>query len=316
MSAAARAGRGILLGAVLVIAGEPRAAKACGSCRSPSGPGSAVIAPWESLGVVVTATTRFALGAYGANGRFSRFSSGGVATEELGLGIGYRPISRLEIALLGGVAREQVHLPRFSTKQGSLADSQIRIRWEPLVEAPLDLPHLPKRPSVGVALTTRLPTGTVSRSGLSSGGVGSTAASQGLGAAEFALSADVRKTFARKVQFAAIAEGALRVPDATLGLPRALGPRGSGRLLALWFASRHVTAGISIDAAFESDVHYEGVRARDSSQRSVGVSSFVGWKFESGFRGGTAIAYTPGMDGLGKNATSAVGVTVSVGFAR
>ncbi len=304
------------MGALFVGLGAPRAADACGSCRSPSGPGSAVIAPWESLGVVATATTRYALGAYGANSRFSRFSSGGVATEELGLGVGYRPLSPVEIAVLGGVAREQVHLPRFSTKQGSLADSQIRVRWEPLVEAPLDLPHLPKRPSVGLALTTRLPTGTVSRSGLSSGGVGSTAASQGLGAAEFALSADVRKTFARKVQFAAIAEGALRTPDTTLGLPRALGPRGAGRLLALWFASRHVTAGISVDAAFESDVRYEGARVRDSGQRSVGVSSFVGWKFESGFRGGTAIAYTPGIDGLGKNATSAVGLTVSLGFAR
>jgi len=311
---------GGLAGVAIAIAGalEAPPAGACGSCRSPSGPGSAVIAPWETLGGVVAATTRYALGAYGANGRYSPFSSGGIATEELGVAVGYRPISPVEFAVLGGVAREQVHLPRFSTKQAALADSQLRLRWEPLVEAPLDLPHLPKRPSLGVALTARLPTGTVSRSGLSSGGVGSTAASQGLGAAEFALASDLRKTFARKVQIAAIAEGALRLPDQTLGLARALGPRVSGRLLALWFASRRVTAGLSVDAALEGDVRYEGARARApaSGQRSIGVSSFVGWKWESGFRGGAAVAYTPGIDGLGKNATSAIGLTVSLGFAR
>ena len=297
------------------------AAQACGSCRGPGGAGSALTAPWQKWGVSLTETMRLGHGIFDSRGGYRSFGSESHdRVIEVGASAAYRPIDAIEVGATTAYGNVLVGGPSFRSSRAALGDLGLRVRWEALDEPAIELPGGSRRPSLGFTLSLRVPTGTVDRSGDSGSGpspgtVGSTATSQGLGTTEVALAIDVRKTFAQRFQIGAVVEGAWRAPDESIGLRRALGPRGLVRLMGIMFEG-DVTVGAFIDLAAESDVSYGGRVSPESSQRSFSLGTSASLKTDLGFRSGLALAYQPPIDGVSMNAVAATALTAFIAFTK
>jgi hypothetical protein len=239
---------------------------------------------------------------------------------ELAASAAVRPVDSVEVGATTAYGNVLVGGPSFRSGRAALGDLGLRVRWEPLDEPPIDLPGGSRRPSLGLTLSARVPTGTVDRSGDSGSGpspgtVGSTATSQGLGTTEVALAVDVRKTFAQRYQLGAVVEGAWRAPDDSIGLRRDLGPRGLVRVMGIMFEG-DFTLGAFVDLAAETDVSYGRRRSPASAQRSFSLGLSASMKTDLGFRAGLALNHQPGIDGLSMNAVAATGLTVFVAFTK
>lgn len=318
--AAAVATRVAIAAACLLAA--PRASHACGSCRGPGGAGSALTAPWQRWGMSLTQTMRLGHGVFDGDGGYRGFGpESHDRVLELAASGAYRPIDAIELGATTAYGNVMVGGPSFRSGRSALGDLGLRVRWEALSEPAVELPSGPFRPSLGLTLSARLPTGTVDRasdsasSGPSPGTVGSTATSQGLGTTEVALAADVRKTFAARWQIGAVVEGAWRAPDDSLGLHRALGPRGLVRLMGLAFVG-DATFGAFVDLAAEADVAYGGRRSPDSSQRAFSLGLSGSLKTDVGLRTGLALTWQPPIDGLSSNAVAATALTTFLAYTR
>jgi len=305
----------------LVASFVPRRAEACGSCRGPGGAGSALTAPWQRYGASLTETMRLGHGIFDSKGHYRSFGAGSYdRVIELGMSAAYRPIDDIEIGATTAYGNVLVGGPSFRSGRAALGDLALRVRWEVLDEPAIELPSGSRRPSLGLTLAVRVPTGTVDRSGdggsgPSPGTVGSTATSQGLGTTEVALAIDVRKTFAQRFQIGAVVEGAWRAPDDSIGLHRSLGPRGLARLMGLVFED-DVTVGVFVDLAAEADVAYDGRTSKDSGQRSMSIGTSASLKTDLGFRSGLALAYQPPIDGVSINAVAATALTAFMAFTK
>jgi hypothetical protein len=239
---------------------------------------------------------------------------------ELAAAAAYRPVDSVELGASTAYGNVLVGGPAFRSHRAALGDVALRVRWEALEEPAIDLPGGSRRPSLGLTLSARLPTGTVDRSGDSGAGpspgtVGSTATSQGLGTTEVALAIDVRKTFAQRYQLGAVVEGAWRAPDDSIGLERKLGPRGLARVMGVVFQG-DVTFGAFADLAAETDVSYGGRRSPDSAQRSLSLGMSASLKTDLGLRAGLALVHQPAIDGVALNAVAATGLTAFMAFTR
>lgn len=306
--------------ALLVALAPTRSAIACGSCRGPGGPGAAWTAPWERAAVVLSQSSRIAHGSFASDGSYRALGADRDRVLSHTLALAIRPIERLELAATATYGSALLTAPGFSASRRSWGDSTLRARYEVVREPALDLPRAPSHPSLAVAPSLRLPTGAVdpvqSAPGVAAGTVGSSATNMGLGAWEVGVAADVRRTFgARRWQASVVAELAVRAPDDALGRERQLGPRAAGRLVLLRFLDPF-TASVFVDVAGETDVAYEGRRARGSAQRTAGVGVAVGFKSELGLRSGMSLIAQPPLAGLGQNAVAATAVSAFVGFAR
>ncbi|MBX3192706.1 MAG: hypothetical protein KF819_37325 [Labilithrix sp.] len=309
------------LAATAVFAIGPRA-QACGSCRGPGGAGSALTAPWQKWGVSLTQTMRLGHGIFDADSAYRPFRADSHdSVLELGAAAAYRPIDAIELGATTAYGNVLVGGPSFRSSRVALGDLGLRARWEVLDEPAIDLPSGPRRPSLGLTLSLRLPTGTVDRasdggtSGPSPGTVGSTATSQGLGTTEVALAVDVRKTFAQKWQIGGVGEAAWRAPDDSIGLRRALGPRGLLRAMFIYFVG-DVTLGTFLDLAGETDVSYGGRTSPSSSQRTISLGASASLKTDVGFRSGLALTFQPPIDGFSTNAVAATGLTTFIAFTK
>lgn len=312
----------VALAVVALALALPRAASACGSCRGPGGAGSALTAPWQTYGLSVAETMRLGHGVFDQRSRFRSFRSGSHdRVLELAFAGAVRPIDAVELGATTAYGNVLVGGPGFRSSRGALGDLSLRARWEVLQEPPLELTGQDRLPAVGLTFTSRLPTGPVDRattagaSGPSPGTVGSTATSQGLGTAELALAVDVRKTFASRFQIGAVGEAAWRAPDESIGLRRALGPRGLVRLMGIVFEG-DATFGLFADLAAEGDVRYGSRTSPESGQRSVSLGASGTYKTKLGLRTGLALTYQPPIDGLSKNAVVATGITTFIAFTR
>jgi hypothetical protein len=296
-------------------------AEACGSCRGPGGAGSALTAPWQKWGVSLTQTMRLGHGIFDADSEYRPFRADSHdRVLELAAAAAFRPIDAIELGATTAYGHVLVGGPSFRSGRAALGDLGLRARWEVLDEPAIDLPNGPRRPSLGLTLSVRLPTGTVDRtsdagSGPSPGTVGSTATSQGLGTTEIALAADVRKTFLQKWQLGAVAEAAWRAPDESIGLRRALGPRGLLRVMFIRFVG-DVTVGGFLDLAGETDVSYGGRTSPSSSQRAISLGASASLKTDLGFRSGLALTFQPPIDGFSTNAVAATGITTFIAFTK
>lgn len=299
----------------------PRRAEACGSCRGPGGAGSALTAPWQKYGVSLTETMRLGHGIFDSKGKYRSFGPDSHdRVIELGMSAAYRPIDEIELGATTAYGNVLVGGPSFRSGRAALGDLGLRARWEVLEEPAIELPSGSRRPSLGLTLSVRLPTGTVDRSGDSGSGpspgtVGSTATSQGLGTTEVALAIDMRKTFAQRFQLGAVVEGAWRAPDDAIGLHRSLGPRGLARIMAIVF-EEDLTVGVFADLAAEADVAYDGRTSKESGQRSMSVGTSASLKTDLGFRSGLALAYQPPIDGVSINAVAATSLTAFIAYTK
>ncbi len=299
-----------------------REARACGSCRGPGGAGSAVTAPWQTWGVTAAQTMRLGHGIWNDRGRYSGFGpQSRDQAMDLSMGGGIRPIDEVELAGFVTFGQASVVGPEFVSKRAAFGDLSLRARWEPIAEPALDLPKKPTWPSLGLNLSTRLPTGSVELAGASGGGpsagtVGSTATSLGLGTLEVALSVDVRKTFFQKLQLAAIFEGGLRTKDSALGISRALGPRWLTRLMMLVFATNDVTLGAFADLSGEGNVAYGGRTSERSFQRAFTVGGLASLKHDSGLRAGTSVGWGPPLENVSVNVVGMTTLTFFLGFTK
>ncbi len=300
----------------------PGSASACGSCRGPGGAGSAVTAPFQKWGITAGQTLRLGHGIWNDRGKYTALGEKS-RDEAMDVAVGgaFRPIDTIELAGFFTFGQASVVGPEFASKRAAFGDVSLRVRWEAVSEPAIDLPHQPTWPSLGLNLSTRLPTGSVDLAGASGGGpsagtVGSTATSLGLGTVEVALSIDVRKTVAQKVQLAGIAEGGLRVPDEALDVTRGLGPRWLARAMVLVFATNDVTLGLFADVSGEANASYSGRTAARSFQRAFTLGGLASYKHDSGFRAGVSLGVGPPIDGVSVNVVGMTTATIFMGLTR
>jgi hypothetical protein len=314
--------RALAIGVAAAVGLHAAFAQACGSCRGPGGAGSALTAPWQRWGVSVVETMRLGQGVFDQRSRFRPFGQNSHdRVLELAFAAAIRPIDPIEIGATTAYGNVFVGGPAFRSARGALGDLSLRGRWEVLQEPALELTGQTQLPSVGITFTTRLPTGRVDRAtsvgagGPTPGTVGSTATSQGLGTTELALAVDVRRTFRTRYQIGIVGEAAWRAPDDSIGIRRALAPRGLVRLMGMVFEGE-ATFGLFADLAAEGDVQYGSRTAPDSGQRSFAVGASASFKTSLGLRSGLALSYQPPIDGLSKSSVAAVGCTTFLSFTQ
>lgn len=297
----------------------PRESSACGSCRGPGGPGASVTAPWQTWGVQLVSTVRVSQGFFLEDSRYTSSPSGSLdASHDLGVALGFRIKERLELQASIGVGYTTLALHGYARSGTGFADTFLRVRYDIVSEPGIVLPSKTPPPSLAATLSLRAPTGFEGRG--AQGGVqatvGSQATSQTLGTTELALALDIRKTLKTKYQVAAVVEGALRVPDHSLGQQRTLGPRVLGRVVAIWFASDNVTASVFVDAGVEGRIAYEGVPSTQTSAHLWTTGASLSFKHDKGLRTGVAFSYNAPIDTLGSNVAANMLFSSFVGFAK
>ena len=218
--------------ALLATSAVPRSVLACGACRGAGGAGGALTAADERWNVTLATMARTEIGSWDWSGRVHA-QPASVAAQDLSaqLAVAVRVIRPLELSITGGAGISHLSAPGLDTIGGGATDLALRARFDVLAEDPSHA----TRPAMSTWLTVRAPTG-----GSVEPAYGSTAGAVGafgLGAWEFALGADFRRTFAERWQPFVALEGALRAPDESAGYARALGPRGSARVGVTFFAS-------------------------------------------------------------------------------
>jgi hypothetical protein len=241
------------------------------------------------------------------------------------LALGYRPADRIEIGAQAAFGWQSVSSPGFHSERTGFGDTRFSMRWEAFDE-PMPFQKVFPHPALAVIAGVRTPTGTVSRVGDSrrgalasgtTGAVGATASSQGLGAWEPSLAVNAQKMLAhRRLQLNLSGELAFRLPDDSIGVDRKLGPRVLGQVTARYIPSPIWGVGGLTDLGWEGDVTLEGVRRTGTGQRLWNVGAFVYIVVpDTNLRWGAAVRYAPPFNGVSVNAVGATSFAVSLGYA-
>ena len=292
-------------------------------CQGSSGPAAGVTSATERLGASLTETTRFVPGAWRANGLYGSLAPGErEASEDVTAIVGYRPIVPLEASVEAAVGHQALTSPDFQTERTAFGDTTLRVRWDALDEPmPFEHPRFPW-PALTLLLSLRMPTSPSGRgdpanpfSG-TTGSVGASASSEGLGAFEPSLGAAVVRSFGELFQASGYLEAAYRFADSYIGRARHLGPRVFGQLGVRYAPTPTTGVGLLTDYGWEGNVSYDGSSVPDSSQRVWAIGAFCYLRAEpSRLRWGALVRYAPPIDGIGKNASQSASVAVSVGYA-
>lgn len=303
----------VVLGFLLI----EREGTAC-PCQGSSGPVGAVTSQMDRFGMSLTETGRIVHGAWRSNGEYSALAPGyrywsldvtGVA--------GYRPIPRIELGAETAFGRQSASSPDFSNRQTGFGDTTLRVRWD-AIDEPMPYEKL-LWPALSLVFAVRAPTASLGRdeSGAFSGttgSVGSSASSEGLGAWEPGVTAALVRTVER-FQFGVAAEAAYRFPDTSLGLERHLAPRFFVQAGARYAPSPTTGIGLLTDLGAEGDVSFEGQPQPATSQRLWTIGAYGYVRVEgTGLRWGALVRYAPPIDEVGKNASRATSVAVSLGY--
>jgi hypothetical protein len=296
-------------------------AAAC-PCQGSSGPGASVTTAADIFGASLTETTRFVPGAWRANGDYARLGPGEQqSAEDLTAIAGYRPMPPLELSVEMAVGHESFTSPDFHTARTAFGDTTVRARWDAIDEPmPYQHPRIPW-PALSLIVSLRMPTSPSGRGDASSvfsgttGSVGSSATSEGLGAWEPSIGVAAVRSFDEHWQVSAYVEGAYRFPDSYLGVDRHLGPRLLAQLGARYAPTSTVGVGLTTDYGWEGPVSYPGTPTGDTSQRIWTVGAFCYLRAQpSRLRWGGMVRYAPPIDGVGKNASQSASVAVSLGY--
>jgi len=176
-------------------------------------------------------------------------------------------------------------------------------------------------PAVSFVATVRAPTAargaTSATFSGTTGSVGASASSEGLGAWEGSFAGVLTKSVGSEWMLSAVGEAAYRLPDSWTGIPRHLGPRVLAQLGARYSPTKVVAFGVLTDFGWEGAVAYEGETVpTNSDQRLWTVLGYFLLKPPgTGFRWGLLARTAPRLDGIGKNAIAATSASVSVGYA-
>ena len=298
-----------------------RAAVSC-PCQGSSGPAASVTTPSDVVGASVTTTTRFVPGAWLPNGIYAPLAPGErQSSEDVTAIVGYRPTAPFELSVETAVGHESFTSPDFHMARTAIGDTTVRARWD-AIDEPMPYQH-PRIawPQVTLLLSLRMPTSPSGRNGNSNvfagttGSVGSSATSEGLGAWEPSIGAAFVRTLDERWQISAYVEGAYRFADSYLGRDRQLGPRFLSQLGARFAPTPTTGVGLMTDFGWEGNVAYDGVTYSNTSQRIWGVGAFCYLRAEpSRLRWGAMIHYAPPFDGIGKNASQSTSFAVSLGY--
>ncbi|HEX3597031.1 MAG TPA: hypothetical protein VHU80_18105 [Polyangiaceae bacterium] len=291
-------------------------------CQGSSGPAAGVTTASDRIGASLTETTRFVPGAWRANGLYGSLGPGEhQASEDVTAIVGYRPIVPLELSLETAVGHESFASPFFHEERTALGDTTLRARWDAIDEPmPYERVRIPW-PSVTVLFSLRAPTSPAGNSDSTgafsgtTGSVGSSSTSEGLGAWEPSIGGAFVRTLDERWQVSAYLEAAYRFSDTYIHRDRHLGPRVFAQAGARFAPTPTTGIGVLTDYGWEGDVSYEGHTTPDTSQRIWGIGAFCYLRAEpSRLRWGALVHYSPPFDGVSKNASQSTSVAVSLGY--
>ena len=307
--------------AVTALLVSPRAALAC-PCRGTFGPGAAVTQVVERWALSLNPAASVVHGTWSPYGDYVPFAeTTAQRSVDLALAAGFRPVRSLELGLTAAYGWQSLELSSGSYAAHNLGDTTAHLRWMAREELMPDLGKPFAAPTLEIIAALRLPTGTVRRSGAKSaasgttGAVGTTATSQGLGTWELSLGAQADKSVSRRVDLALLLQAGYRLPDESIGLARRLGPRALAQLTVRYRLSTETAIGLSNDLGWEGDVRYEGETEPGTGQRVWGAAAFVTFApIASSWRSGLVLRHTPTVDLLGVNALATTTLALSVGY--
>jgi hypothetical protein len=241
---------------------------------------------------------------------------------DVALNLGWRPVERVEVGGEIAYGEQSVSAPGFSSERTGFGDATLRARWDAIDEPmPFEEPAVPY-PSAGLVLGLRVPTGTLERvdtgtvqSG-TTGALGTTASSQGLGAWEVNLGAVLDRRLSSRLRIGAVGELGYRFPDDSTGIERHLGPRALGVLSLTYRPSPLIGIAPLTDLGWEGDIAFDGETALGTGQRlwTIGVLAFL-VPDRSKLRSGVMLRYAPPVEDINVNAVGATSFSVSLGYA-
>jgi hypothetical protein len=314
--------RARLFEVLIAVLTATRAVAAC-PCQGSSGASAGVTTSLERFGVSLTESARVVHGAWLSGGHYSPLAAGDRQWAwDVGAIAGFRPIPSLELGVESAFGHQALTSPEFSTEHTGVGDTTVRIRWDAKDE-PMPFEGTFPWPALTVVASLRVPTASADRNAAASGfggrtgSVGASGSSEGLGTFEPAFAVVLTRSATPAWQFTLFGEGAVRAPDSFLGIDRHLGPRGFAQFSARFAPTPLMGVGLMTDLGWEGDVAYEGVTSPSTSQRlwTVGAFGYL-WPAPTGFRWGALVRYAPPVEDVGKNATRATIVSVSLGYAR
>lgn len=325
-------GRPAALAAIAVALVAARA-EGC-PCQGSAGPGGSVTTPSERFGASVTETARAVNGAWGPRGEFASLAPGSrIASLDLTAIAGYRPVSEIEASAEAAFGHESAALPYVTSTRTGFGDLTIRVRWD-AVDEPMPFTASPLRwPALSLVWSVRAPTaarGTTTFVGSTSssaapngafsgttGSVGASASSEGLGAWEGSFAAVLLERLGTEVQVSALGEAAYRLPDSWTGVDRHLAPRFFTQVGARYSPSEVVSVGALTDFGWEGNVELDGDAVPESNQRLWTVSAYFLLKPPgTGLRWGFLARTAPPVSDIGVNALATTSVGVSMGYAK
>jgi hypothetical protein len=289
-------------------------------CQGSSGPASSVTARDERFGASLTETARVTHGTFSYDGKYRSLGPGSRETtlDVTGLA-GYRPTPPLEVSAESAFGHDVVSNPYAPSHRTGLGDTTLRVRFDALEEPmPFERPVLPW-PAVSGIVSLRMPTasGAGSESSGTTGAIGSSASSEGLGAWETAAGVVLLGTIATKWQVTGFGEAAYRFPDTSLGLARHLPPRLFGQLGARYAPTPTTALGVLTDLGWEGNVRIRDDPGNGTSQRLWTLALFGSFRTSpKGLRWGALVRVAPPIDGVSRNATGTTSLGISLGYAR
>ena len=309
--------------AALFIATFSASLAAC-PCRGSSGPGGALTTPLETLGGSFTQSALIVHGAWDPEGSYAALSDGNRQWQvDYGLALGWRAAETLEIGALLAYGRQSASAPGFASERTAFGDTTVRARWEAIAE-PMGWMSGPPWPAVAIISSLRTPTGPVDRpkranagriQGGTTGSVGASATSQGLGTWEPALAVELTRGLSAWWRVTAVGEIAVRLPDDSIGVDRQLGPRALGSLTLTHIPSPLTTVGVSTDLGWEDDVTLDARKRSGTTQRLWNVGAFLTLRLaKTGLRSGILVTHAPAVDSISVNAVGSTSLGVSLGY--
>jgi hypothetical protein len=290
-------------------------------CQGSSGPVGAVTSQMDRFGVSLTETARVVHGAWRPNGTYSALAPGDMqsALDVTGTA-GYRPIPVIELGAEAAFGHQSASSPYFSSRHTGFGDTTLRVRWDAIDEPmPYEKPPLPW-PALTLVASLRIPTASLGRdeSGVFSGttgSVGSSASSEGLGTWEPGLSAALVRSIEERFQLSLVGEAAYRLPDTSLGLERHLAPRFFAQVGIRYAPSQTTGIGLLTDVGAEGNVELEGIERPATSQRLWTVGGYGYIRVEgTGLRWGALVRYAAPIDGIARNASRTTSEAESLGY--
>lgn len=204
----------------------------------------------------------------------------------------------------------------FSADSTGFGDTVARGRWD-VHDAPVPHRRSLLNPAVTLIASIRVPTAAQTTTHQSHPGSQGSSLSDGLGTWEGALAVDLSHALHDDWQIGVLLEGALRAPDGSFGVARALGPRLLAQATLGHYVFRALELGALADIEWEGDTTLAGETVSGTGRRAINVGAFVSFvPPDSPLRTGFQLRHSPTFDGFGVNAVATTQIGVSLGYVR